>query len=286
MTAPLLRPGTPDDAGACGAISYEAFRVIAEAHGFPPDIPSAVIGVAIFTERLAHPGYHVMVAELEGRVVGSNVLDERSAIAGVGPITVDPAVQNRAIGRQLMEAAVRRTAERGAPGLRLVQAAYHGRSLSLYTKLGFEVREPLVTLQGSSLGVTVPGRSVRKAVEADLPGCNALCRRVHGHDRGGELMEAIRDGTARIVELEGRLTGYASELGFWGHAVGESDADLEALIGAAEAFVGPGLLLPARNGELFRWCLAHGLRVVQPATLMSLGLYNEPRGAFLPSIIY
>jgi hypothetical protein len=26
--------------------------------------------------------------------------------------------------------------------------------------------------------------------------------------------------------------------------------------------------------------------VVQPLTLMSLGLYNEPRGAFLPSIIY
>ena len=48
----------------------------------------------------------------------------------------------------------------------------------------------------------------------------------------------------------------------------------------------PGLLLPSRNGEVFRWCLARGLRVVQPMTLMSLGLYNEPRGAFLPSILF
>jgi hypothetical protein len=37
---------------------------------------------------------------------------------------------------------------------------------------------------------------------------------------------------------------------------------------------------------VFRWCLEHGLRIVQPMTLMSIGLYNEPQGAFLPSIVY
>jgi hypothetical protein len=44
--------------------------------------------------------------------------------------------------------------------------------------------------------------------------------------------------------------------------------------------------MPSRNAELFRWCLASGLRVVEPMMLMSLGLYNEPKGAFLPSILY
>jgi hypothetical protein len=39
-----------------------------------------------------------------------------------------------------------------------------------------------------------------------------------------------------------------------------------------------------RNAELFAWCLAKGLRVVQPMTLMTKGLYNEPAGSFLPSI--
>ena len=127
---------------------------------------------------------------------------------------------------------------------------------------------------------------MRRATEGDLGDANALCRRVHGHDRGGELLEAVRDGTATVVEHDGRLTGYATVVGFFGHAVGEGNADLQALIGAAAAFAGPGLLLPTRNGELFRWCLGHGLRVIQPLTLMSLGLYNEPRGAFLPSILY
>jgi hypothetical protein len=32
--------------------------------------------------------------------------------------------------------------------------------------------------------------------------------------------------------------------------------------------------------------LEHGLRIVQPMTLMSIGLYNEPQGVFLPSIVY
>jgi len=58
------------------------------------------------------------------------------------------------------------------------------------------------------------------------------------------------------------------------------------LIAAAREFEGPGFLLPARNAEVYRWSLAHGLKVVQVMTLMSLGLYNEPAGAYLPSILY
>jgi len=68
--------------------------------------------------------------------------------------------------------------------------------------------------------------------------------------------------------------------------VAAANLDLQALIAAAEGFGGPGILVPTRNAELFRWCLANGLRVVEPMTLMTLGLYNEPAGAYLPSILY
>jgi hypothetical protein len=110
--------------------------------------------------------------------------------------------------------------------------------------------------------------------------------KVHGHDRGGELQDAINRGTARVVEHNGRITGYTAAIGFLGHAVGETNEELKALIGEAPEFLGPGFLLPTRNTELFRWCLEHGLRVVQPMTLMSIGLYNEPEGAFLASVLY
>src|SRR5205823_8953327 len=114
-----------------------------------------------------------------------------SAIASVASITVDPAAQNRMIGRRLMEAVLQRVDDRRCPGVRLVQAAYHTRSLSLYTKLGFEVREPLVAMQGPPLALHVPGYTVRRATKDDIDECNALCVRVHGHDRHVELVEAI-----------------------------------------------------------------------------------------------
>jgi hypothetical protein len=185
-----------------------------------------------------------------------------------------------------MQAVMARAAERKFAGVRLVQAAYHNRSLSLYAKLGFAVREPLACMQGTPIQETPLGYRVRVAEPGDLATCNDLCVRVHGHDRGGELNDAIQQGTAMVAELEGRIKAYASSVAFSGHAVGESNRDLQALIVAATDFQGPGILVPTRNAGLFRWCLESGLRVVQPMTLMTTGLYNEPAGAYLPSILF
>ncbi len=282
----ILRAGRPGDAETGGSICYEAFKAIADQHNFPRDFPDPEVAVGLLSQLFARGDIYSVVAEVDGRVVGTNFLWENAVIAGVGPITVDRGVQNSAVGRQLMEDVMRRAQERHFVGVRLVQAAYHNRSLSLYTKLGFDTREPLSTLQGPALGLEIPGHSVRPANEGDLDACNKLCLRVQGHDRGPELLEAIKQGTATIVEQQGRITGYATMVGFFGHAVGENNEALKALIGAATAFPGPGFLLPTRNSLLLRWCLGNGLRIVQPMTLMSTGLYNEPRGAFLPSVIY
>ena len=132
----------------------------------------------------------------------------------------------------------------------------------------------------------VPGYRVRPATEPDLDACNQICVKVHGHDRAGELLDAVKRETATVVERAGGITGYASSVAFFGHPVGETNEALKALIGAAPAFGGPGFLVPTRNAELFRWCLENGLRIVQPMTLMTRGLYNEPIGAFLPSVLY
>ena len=275
-----------EDIETCGRICYEAFKAIADQHNFPQDFPSAEAATGLLSQLFSLDDVYSVVAEVDGQVVGSNFLWEHAVIAGVGPITVDPAVQNGAVGRKLMDDVMRRAREGGFAGVRLVQAAYHNRSLSLYTKLGFDTREPLSLLQGTALGIVMPGREVRPAVEGDLETCDRLCVKVHGHDRSKELLNAIRQGTATVVEQGNRITGYATEIGFLGHAVAESNEDLKALIGAATSFPGPGFLLPTRNSDLMRWCLEKGLRVVMPMTLMSTGLYNEPHGAFLPSVIY
>ena len=282
----ILRPGRADDATACGQICYDAFCAIARKHNFPPDFPAPDVAQGLMKWVLSRGDVYGVVAELGGRVVGSNFLWENGPIAGVGPITVDTNVQDGSIGRRLMEAVLERARERRFAGVRLVQSGYHARSLALYTKLGFVVREPLVNIQGAPLKLQIAGHAVRAAKESDVEGCADLCRRVHGHDRSGELRDAIGQGSARVVEHDGRISGYATDIGFFGHAACESNTDLKALIGAAPAFSGPGFLLPSRNHDVFEWCLNHGLRVVQTMTLMSVGLYNEPAGAFLPSILF
>lgn len=281
-----FRSGSASDATACGIICYESFKAISAQHNFPPDFPSPDVAVSLLSMVLSRPDIYSVIAENDDRVVGSNFLWEGDIIAGVGPITVVPAAQNGSVGRQLMERVLERALTRQHVGVRLVQAAYHNRSLSVYTKLGFHVREPLSAMQGAPLNLELPGYRVRYATLDDLGACNELCLSVHGHDRHGELAHAIADGTARIVQHGDRITGYATNIGYFSHAVGRTNEELKALIGAAPVFVGPGFLLPTRNAELLRWCLTHGLRVVQPMTLMSRGLYQKPVGAFLPSVLY
>ncbi len=281
-----LRPGKPEDADACAGICFDAFGAVNARHGFPSDFSSPDVSAGLMKFALAHPHVYAVVAESGGRIVGSNFLWEGDAVVGIGPITVDPGVQGQAVGRMLMERVLGRARDRKAAGVRLVQAAFNTTSMSLYAKLGFDVREPLICLQGPPMGRAIAGHDVRPAAESDAPACDDVCRRVHGHDRAGELRAAIAQGTARVVTRGGAVVGYATDVGFFAHAVAFDNAGLMALIAAAERISGPGLLLPSRNGDVFRWCLANGLRVTQPATLMSHGLYNEPRGAFLPSILF
>jgi GNAT superfamily N-acetyltransferase len=282
----IVRDAHPEDADRCGRIFYDAFDSIAARHNLPveptsPDFTRFMVG-----QMLANDGFIGLVAERADELLGSAFVDERSVIAGIGPVTVDPAAQDHGIGRALMEAALRRERERGTAGIRLVQTAYHYRSLALYANLCFAVREPLSVLQGTPPALSIPGLGVRPAHEQDLRSCDELCVRVHGHDRSGELRDAIAAGTAHVVERPGGICGYATGFGYGWHAVAETNENLIALLSSAEAFMGLGILVPSRNAELLRWCLSHGLKLVQQSTLMTIGLYNEPVGAWLPSIAY
>ncbi|HEY1962780.1 MAG TPA: GNAT family N-acetyltransferase [Rhizomicrobium sp.] len=282
-----IRPAKKDDAETLGRICCEAFTAIANAHKFPPDFPTADHAIGLMKMMIGSAGTFGIVAEADGRIIGSNFMSDDDAIFGIGPITIDPKVQNSGAGAELMRAVLAHAEEKRAAGVRLVQAGYHMRSLSLYLKLGFDVREHLSCLQGKPLGERIEGYAVRPASPGDANAANALCRRVHGHDRAAQVAEAFVGGSpAMVVERQGRLAGYTTSVAFFGHTVGETTDDVKALIGAAEAFGGPGFLVPTRNGELMRWCLARGLRVTQSLTLMTTGLYNEPAGAWLPSILY
>ncbi len=100
------------------------------------------------------------------------------------------------------------------------------------------------------------------------------------------MREAIEAGTARVVERLGRITGYTTRINYFAHSVAETNDDLRALICEAEDFGTPGFLVPLSNNDLFRWCLEEGLRIFFVTNMMTIGLYQEPEGAYMPSVGY
>ena len=241
-----LRTGAPADAADCGRVCYEAFDDVASRHGYRTLFPKVEDGIGLMSWLLSADGFYTVVAEVEGRVVGSGVLQEWDiAVAGIAVISVDPTIQGNGVGERLMRAMTKRAAEAGFVAVRLVQAAYNRHSFSLYTKLGFEVREMLVRFNEQPKPSVVPGYKVRPATLEEAAECDALCIRVHGHDRGRELRYSINKGTARVVEHDKRISGYMTGLGGGWHVLGESNENLKALIASGGEFGGNGFLVPA-----------------------------------------
>jgi predicted N-acetyltransferase YhbS len=285
-----LRAVEPADADECARIVYEAFGAIHDHHRFARDFPSLEAAEQLMSAFIGHPSIWGVVAESDGRLVGSNFLDERGPIRGLGPITVGPEAQGRGVGRRLMEAALERG--RGAAGTRLFQDSFNVGSLSLYASLGFEVKEPAVVMSGTPRSGPPTEIEVRPLEEGDLQGCQDLCLSVHGFERTNELRDAIQVPLLSpfAAVRDDRITAYATTLTFFpaAYAVAESEDDMRALIlGALASGEEPAsFLLPTRQASLLRWCLNEGLRVVKPMTHMAIGEYQEPNGCWIPSVLY
>ena len=286
-TQVTLREAEPGDAQACARIVYDAFASIHDHHRFPRDFPVPDAAVGMMSAWVPHPGVWGVVAEVDGRIVGSNFLDERDPIRGVGPITVDPSGQNAGVGRKLMEAVLERGKD--APGIRLVQDGFHMRSLSLYRSLGFHVTASCVVMSGGPRSGAVDGVEVRPLAEEDIEECEALCEEVHGFARTGALRDATQVFTPVVAIRDGRIVAYATTVSFWQMAYGvaaDEDAMKALLLGAAAAGDDPlALLVPLRSG-LHGWAVEEGMRAVKPMNVMARGEYREPRGSYFPSVLY
>ena len=283
-----IRPVTAADTEKSGEIIYKAFCGIADRHNFPHDFLSAEHANGFAQMLTNHPAIYGIIAEQDGEFAGSNFLWEQNEIAGVGPITVNPDGQSKGVGRLLMQKIIERG--QNAKGIRLVQDAFNTTSMSLYASLGFDVVEPLVLMQGAISGELPPNVEVRPITDEDYAACDELCVKIHGFSRVEELRGTAQMMPAFVVLRDKKIVGYASAPNVWqmNHAVCESNEDMEnLLLGAANLTEQPlSFLLPSRNGNLFSWCLSKKMKVIKPMNLMSLGAYQKPRGAFLPSVLY
>ena len=287
MTA-KLRPAVDADAGECGRIIHAAFKDVDERHAFTPGFSSEEHATNVARLFIGLASIHSIVAEDEGRLLGAVFLDQGDPIKSIGLIAVDPASQRRGVGRQLMQAALDHAGD--ARGVRLIQAAFNTHAMGLYASLGFEVKEPIVSMIGQPRSLPPAGVTTRPITSTDLESCAALCRRIHGVDRTVSLQDAVNLFTPTALLRDGRIVAYSYIVygGSLAWGVAETHEDLEALLLVLGASAPAPLRfnVPTRDTRFFRWCLEQGMRIDRPLTLMARGWYQEPRGPYFPSGFY
>ncbi len=280
-----LVPATEEEIPTLSRICHEAFSELHDRFGIERDIADAAVGEMIISQVVKRPDYTGVMALLDGKVVGSNFLVQADEVAGVGPITVDPAVQSKGIGRALMQWVIDEARRREIRQTRLFQEALNTTSLSLYTSLGFDWRDSAALMQ--ALPAEEEDPTVRPVTTEDLPAVAELSRSAYGFSRAGDAARLIEwqvPGFVRV--LDGRPVGYHFATLF-GHAGAIDDEILIGLASQAARHLPAPLaryICPMGRLGFYRKALAAGHRTVKMLSYMSLGEYIAPDGPHFPSI--
>lgn len=283
-TLELVAP-QPEHLPALSRICYEAFSTLQSRHAIHVDFPDLATAEMIISLLANRPDYTGIVAMLEGQIMGSNFLLHADEVAGLGPITVDPAVQSRGVGRSLMAWAIDTAQQRGIRQIRLFQEAVNTTSLSLYTSVGFTWRDAAALMQAAPAAADHP--DIRPLTIADYSTIEALSQQAYGFSRANDAARILAaDIPGFMLEHNGQPRGYYIA-SLFGHACAETDHDLLALVGHAARHLPPPLsmfICPFSREDLFRQCLAAGHRTLKVLSYMSYGDFVAPPGACLPSI--
>jgi len=270
-----------------GRICYEAFKDIADRHGFAPDFPSVQVARKVIGMMVEREDSYGVAAIVNGEVAGSNYLSLTDPVAGVGPITVDCAFQGRDLGRALMQDVIDYARRNSIARVRLLQDTFNTASISLYASLGFDVKHPVAEMHFNA--AVKADATVRPVHDGDIDALDALCQKKYKASRRNELTAAVRAELSPVLrERGGRFTGYLIP-GLFGHGVAETADDAVALATQAarliphERAVG---LCPLDDGPLFRAFLKAGCRTVKMMNLMAMGPYEAPVSVWMPSILY
>ncbi|MBX3363327.1 MAG: GNAT family N-acetyltransferase [Phycisphaeraceae bacterium] len=286
MTIKLI-PAEPKHLAELARICHLAFDTLHERHRVHRDVPTEEVGGLIIGGVLHRPDYVGAVAVEHGRVVGSNFLLLADEVCGVGPITVDPSVQSRGVGRVLMQWAIdearRRRGDR--PRVRLFQEAVNTTSLALYSRLGFCWRDSAALMHPRP--AETDDASVRPMTTGDLPDVQRLSAQHYGASRVNDAARLLSMGfPAFVLERGGRVVGYQIATLF-GHASAETDEDLLTLVGQTARRVPPPIsvvIVPMSQASLFQAALSAGFRVAKTLNCMSLETFDLPPGPTMPSI--
>jgi GNAT superfamily N-acetyltransferase len=154
-----------------------------------------------------------LAAELDGELIGLNLLANWGSVAFFGPLTVHPDYWDRGIGQHLLAATMQHFDAWGARHLGLFTFPTSPKHIVLYQKFGFWPRFPTHVLQRpvAPAETDAPTRCTRFEL-ADLASCRELTDAIYpGLDLSIELQSvaAQRLGETLLLEQGDRLEGLA-----------------------------------------------------------------------------
>jgi predicted N-acetyltransferase YhbS len=282
-----LRPPREEDADELGRILFDAFAGVAAAYGYRSNVPDISVATAEIWRLLRSPHHYGVIAEADARPVGSNFISFMDEVAGLGPVTVDPRLQGRGIGRSLMLDVLREARARGWSRVRLQADAPNMGSLGLYTSVGFNVKEPTIVLSAGP-DATGSDHRIRDARPSDVSSLTAICRRTHTVSRTQEIRAALGDGRGVLVRTHGgEITGYLIPT-VLGHGAATDPADIAdlAVVAARRRGAENRMLCFQKHTDLLRYLRSRGFTFVKAMSLMAIGRWDPPRRYAIPSISY
>ena len=240
-------------------------------------------------DTLLELGQGIIARDDIGRPMGAGMSFAYGADAAmVGMMMTHPKLQAGGLGREMLN-----SIETGLEGRQLRLNATRP-AWRLYRSAGFSETGTVVQYQGlvRRSGLPAMSKAPRLAGQADLAAIQAMDRAVFGADRAAVLAHLFARSQTRVIETEGRISGYAFCRAFGrGHLIGPmaacSEADAIALAGpfvATQSGTFLRLDADARHAELGAFLNAVGLENYDTVVPMTKGKPYGPEQA--PDRVY
>lgn len=274
------------------SVFRDSFNDLYERRGFGPIVADVSVGRVIAETYLVHDPEHCLVVECDGRVAGSAFLHPRGAVAGIGPVTIDPRMQGRGLGRALVGALCERADRLAISSTRLIQDAFNETSFALYARLGF--RPHRVLSRASFLPGPAPAmRETRAACAADLDAIAALEEDLLGFSRRRDYELLRRVGDLSVLPGVGGVEGWCGRIvrgsvAVLGPVLSRSFDGMRRLIDEGSSNLAAGtevrLLVPADIPGALEMLAPRGLEVHSLCNYMVRGSFGGIRGCYVPTL--
>ena len=286
--AVTFRPGQFEDSPAVFRVFRDAVMELGSRLGVTTitggDDPQTLAGLwearqPLF-EHLARTAAHFWIAEADGEPIGYARSTMHDGVLELTEFFVLPGKQSSGVGRELLARAFPRAGERR----RVVIATPDVRGVTHYLKAGCYGRFPIYYFSRAARSrPPVPDLDVEPL--DDSPRAFELLAQIDesvlGFRRDPDHAWLMRTRRGALYRRSGRLAGYGYAGSSNGPFAAFDEADLPAMLAAAEAGTPPGtefgLDVPLVNRVVVDYALAQGFRI---GTFVTLFMSDAPLGRF------